>query len=971
MRPAETTKATGLEEKLILKTDAVPGDRTLGPYTAGTVGPGIRKKGLVEQMQLTSQVWKDVASETHVACLSANDTGSGSVAGVNGSTSTAAHATSVRTGAVAPSSSGWGESISYYLENRLIAHPSLPFLALTVVSAVLIAALGLAWYLLSDKYADKDGGEMPLYGEGEVWDALYLSLQVVISAGFEDIPSFNGLRFLYAGMVCTGALLFAVLVGLVSDTVSTGMVALREGRTKVSARNHTLVLGWNDATARLVVQLCVLRRRHRDANQRSFYYYLPFLWFLRARESCPAAANAIILLNNTRTKQEMHSDIAAALAECGISSALGGVAAIGRDIICRVGDPASVTDLAHAGLPRAASVVVMMGASDAEDCAMSAGRMESGASVRVVLALRHVLSTGGMDRNGRVTGINPSLRVALQLTTPSPMVDAASFAHPRGRDVLFSVDMCGFLARLPFACAATPFFGAAVTRLLQFNGPAIRCCHVSDLQYGPKAKVGAAVGQKFSTLHAEYLDAVIIGVVDSLQYYTSSSGGTEQGSQGELSPTLGYGLCPHPDLVLRGSDLVVFVANTPTLVPCDAARKAFEAYASWSVTLRKTLSQSNIKRARPRKYNNMLVCGWRAEWTHDVHTISARLLEMAGARTPDSTLTFLTTQSHTAFAGVMEDCGLVPATAAELSILRERVSGADATSPMDFTRPPVKVTQSEATSRRRLIESCLTPESHMFYRFTSPAYTGVWVRHVCGDATVPLEMEQVVLKGVPTHTAIVLGTNADDIVAAPARHRDTRVLSSLLLLRKLTLLRQNLKSAICVPLHVIGENMENLTAALALTPVSANRLEAPYKVDFVNAHALSALVLAQVLAAPLLTRVLGECFCDPHQRGAARVEMVLAGTYLPTSPPVPIEWGVAVRMCLLAPDEECIAVGFVSEDGAMQLNPPHSFKRAFKLQERLVVVRRVTSVEQLEQGDSVPAAPGFRGDIQQWPSFGS
>lgn len=341
IRPAEGTKATGPEEKhgvqVILKADAGPGerDRTLGSTPAGTVGPAMRTKGAVEQMQLVSQVWKDVSSEIDVARQSGSGSASASVAGVNGSANTAAATTSVGAGAVAAGSSGWGENISYCLENMLIVHPSLPFLALTVVFAVLIAALGLAWYYLSDKYADEDGGDMPLYGEGEVWDALYLALQVVTSAGFDEIPSFNGLRFVYVGMVCTGALLFAVLVGLVSDTVSTGMAALREGRTKVSARNHTLVLGWNDTTARLVVQLCALRRRHQEANQRSFYYYLPFLWFLRVLESCPAAANAIVLLNNTRTKQEMHSDITAAMAECGISSAHGATT-LGRDIICRI-----------------------------------------------------------------------------------------------------------------------------------------------------------------------------------------------------------------------------------------------------------------------------------------------------------------------------------------------------------------------------------------------------------------------------------------------------------------------------------------------------------------------------------------------------------------------------------------------------------------------------------------------------------
>jgi|AntRauTorckE5430_2_1112549.scaffolds.fasta_scaffold251616_1 hypothetical protein len=47
-----------------------------------------------------------------------------------------------------------------------------------------------------------------------------------------------------------------VLVGIITDSVTSVMMSIEDGRTRVAESNHTLILGWNEATLRTIVQVC-------------------------------------------------------------------------------------------------------------------------------------------------------------------------------------------------------------------------------------------------------------------------------------------------------------------------------------------------------------------------------------------------------------------------------------------------------------------------------------------------------------------------------------------------------------------------------------------------------------------------------------------------------------------------------------------------------------------------------------------
>ena len=203
-----------------------------------------------------------------------------------------------------------GDIIGYALENRISADARTPFIILAIFSSGIMVFFGLVWYKLSNQ-SDEE-----VYGQESWADGIFMALQLISSAGFDDsIPDESGLRWLFFLMIFFGLVVFAVLVGFITDSVSQFMDSLAVGRTKVAESSHTLILGWNEATLRCVVQISFLRRQYQMMNEaKSFYilYYLPILrpiadfFGLLERPSTSLACNDIVIMTDTVSKEDMH-----------------------------------------------------------------------------------------------------------------------------------------------------------------------------------------------------------------------------------------------------------------------------------------------------------------------------------------------------------------------------------------------------------------------------------------------------------------------------------------------------------------------------------------------------------------------------------------------------------------------------------------------------------------------------------------
>ena len=257
-----------------------------------------------------------------------------------------------------------GDHISYVVENNIAANAWSPLILLALLTSAGMTVFGFIWW-----FQVSESGDEELYGQ-TIADSIYMALQLIATGGFEDsIPDKVGLRWIFIVIIIFGFVIFATFVGFITDAFASFMSDLASGKTKVAASDHTLILGWNEATLRAVVQTSFLRRQYQMLNESRWtvLYYFSFLvpvfgaLGLLERPSTSLAVADIVIMDDTITKEEMHIRLEQTLAERGINPAR---TKLGKNIICRVGDPTNVNDLIRVGAYRASAILVMMTVKD-------------------------------------------------------------------------------------------------------------------------------------------------------------------------------------------------------------------------------------------------------------------------------------------------------------------------------------------------------------------------------------------------------------------------------------------------------------------------------------------------------------------------------------------------------------------------------------------------------------------------------
>ena len=73
-------------------------------------------------------------------------------------------------------------------------------------------------------------------------DSFWLSLLVLSTGGHDDsLPAIFSVRIVYFGGILIGLVIFAILVGFITDAVVNFMDGLAKGKSKVIMNGHTLV----------------------------------------------------------------------------------------------------------------------------------------------------------------------------------------------------------------------------------------------------------------------------------------------------------------------------------------------------------------------------------------------------------------------------------------------------------------------------------------------------------------------------------------------------------------------------------------------------------------------------------------------------------------------------------------------------------------------------------------------------------
>lgn len=123
------------------------------------------------------------------------------------------------------------KQLAYRVDVFLSVTPYAKPLALLVATLLLICLGGLSLFGVTDD---------------SLADSLWLSWTYVADSGNHANSEGLGPRLVSVSISFGGMLIFAMMLGLVSDAISEKFDSLRKGRSEVVEKNHTLVLGWSD-----------------------------------------------------------------------------------------------------------------------------------------------------------------------------------------------------------------------------------------------------------------------------------------------------------------------------------------------------------------------------------------------------------------------------------------------------------------------------------------------------------------------------------------------------------------------------------------------------------------------------------------------------------------------------------------------------------------------------------------------------
>ncbi|XP_038709075.1 ion channel DMI1-like isoform X2 [Tripterygium wilfordii] len=268
--------------------------------------------------------------------------------------------------------------IAYMVDVCFSVYPYAKLLALLFATIFLIGFGGLALYAVSD---------------GSFAEALWLSWTFIADSGNHADRVGTGPRIVSVSISSGGMLIFAMMLGLVSDAISEKVDSLRKGKSEVIEKNHILILGWSDKLGSLLKQLAI-------ANN--------------------SVGGGVVVVLAERDKEEMEMDIAKLEFDF-----------MGTCVICRSGSPLILADLKKVSVSKARAIIVL--ASD-ENADQSDAR-----ALRVVLSL-----TGVKD------GLKGHVVVEMSDLDNEPLVKLV------GGELIETVVAHDVIGRLMIQCALQP-----------------------------------------------------------------------------------------------------------------------------------------------------------------------------------------------------------------------------------------------------------------------------------------------------------------------------------------------------------------------------------------------------------------------------------------------------------------------------------------------------------------------------------
>lgn len=292
------------------------------------------------------------------------------------------------------------ETLIYKLDLFFTESPYASGILLCAITATLVVVGGLALWI-----AEGCAGS-PLSSMWTAW-------RFVTDGGEYDdgaLPRAVGIVLVLSGM-----LFFALLVGLIGESIEAKINSLKQGKGRVIETGHTLVLGWSEK----------------------------FLSFAReiAKANESDGGGVIVVLSDEYTKEQMDDMVANELPRAVMS---------GTRIVCRQGDPVSIASLDQCSASSARSIVLLAG----ENCPPD---MSDAKAVRSVLALQ-----AGLD------ALRGHVVVEMRDVDNLPLLDL--HMSKEGAAAVLPVVSHDIIGRLMIQCARQPHLAEVYEKLFGFDG---------------------------------------------------------------------------------------------------------------------------------------------------------------------------------------------------------------------------------------------------------------------------------------------------------------------------------------------------------------------------------------------------------------------------------------------------------------------------------------------------------------------
>uniref|UniRef100_A0A7S0EYY4 RCK N-terminal domain-containing protein n=1 Tax=Hanusia phi TaxID=3032 RepID=A0A7S0EYY4_9CRYP len=326
-----------------------------------------------------------------------------------------------------------GEIVQYRLDYYLSTNPYAKALLL-LNSTFLVILLG--------------GMILSLTQGEDIGSALWESWTYVADPGTQVNAERPGLRAIALAITVGGLVVFALMVGLITESVSEQVEDFRKGKSRVLEHGHTLILGFNDKCLSIIEELVI------------------------AFES--VGGGTIVVLSD-RPKEEMESILQGA-----IDSKERRLNLRNSQVIFRSGDPLLEQELFKVGVTRAKSIIALTREDMNPDDADS-------------LMLRQVLSLKG-TMSSKAAANTPYITIELQDIDNKNLVQLVSLKT----EILVSHDMIG---QLMISCSRQPGLAYVMEAIFSFEG--------SEFYFKEWPEL---IGYRFGELVCRFDDAIVMGV---------------------------------------------------------------------------------------------------------------------------------------------------------------------------------------------------------------------------------------------------------------------------------------------------------------------------------------------------------------------------------------------------------------------------------------------------------------------------